>query len=82
MDGWDVIVGPAVVVGRAVSVGKRTSCRTSNAGSMEGSDSESDKLSCCCCCCWCSDIIMAIGMAADGLRLGLNEAVPSEVHGD
>jgi hypothetical protein len=40
---------------------------------VEGSDSDSDKLSCCCC--WCSFIIMAIGMAADGLRLGLNEAV-------
>lgn len=75
-----MIVGLLEVVGGAVSVGARTSCRASIAGGpVEGGDG--DALRFCHICSCCSDIIMAIGMVAAGLRLevgvrvGLNEAV-------
>ena len=76
-----MIVGLLEVVGGAdSSVGDRTSCRASIAGGpVEGGDG--DALRFCHTCSCCSDIIMAMGMAAAGLRLevgvrvGLNEAV-------
>jgi len=83
-----VIVGLLEVVGGAVSVGDRTSCRASIAGGpVECGDG--DALRFCHICSCCSDIIMAIGMAAAGLRLevgvrvvGLNEAVgPGDADG-
>lgn len=82
-----MIVGLLEVVGGAVSVGDRTSCRASIAGGpVECGDG--DALRFCHICSCCSDIIMAIGMAAAGLRLevgvrvGLNEAVgPGDADG-
>lgn len=75
------MVGLLEVVGGAVSVGDRTSCRVSSiaGGPVEGGDG--DALRFCHICSCCSDIVVAIGMAAAGLRLevgvrvGLNEAV-------